>query len=182
LKPTSFLAALIVTASALSASQQTIPFQPGGTIRLPRSVGDLHVEGWDKAEVAIEAGKEVDVVRRSDTEVVISTNLSKHAKAHISYELHVPRNSRLVIDHRGGFVLIGNVTGDISATNRRGDIVLMLPEAGERSIDARVRFGHTDSDSERQAPSNPAKIRLRVGFGGISVKSLNPGESLHPAP
>jgi hypothetical protein len=103
----------------------------------------------------------------------------------------VPRDSHLVIHHGGGNILIGNVAGNIEATNREGDIVLMLPTPGPYSIDAKSKMGTVISDfagkshlryfiGERFAgadANSPRKIFLRVGFGGITIKEV-PREAL----
>ena len=135
---------------------------------------------------------------RSDTNMVISTVLSPgglfppwpHKTAAgvlIDYDLHVPRGVQLTI-HGSGYIEVSDVSGNIEATSRSGDIVLMLPGAGPYSIDARCRFGKVDSDyagsarrshllGERFAQSSGSHhIFLRVGFGGITIKQL-PSES-----
>jgi hypothetical protein len=197
---------------------QRIDFAPGGTIRLEKSWGDLYIEGWDQPQVEISVTKstsysdnaaalkekvapKLDTIkvaadRRSDSELAVP--LSKTAKngVHLEYSLHVPRNSRLIIDHRGGSVEVGNVTGDIEAANRHGDILLMLPGAGAYAIDARSRMGHIASDFEGKTlsrylvgqrfiganSSGAHRIYLRTGFGGITILAIPPeGESLSTA-
>jgi hypothetical protein len=137
--------------------------------------------------------------RKSPTEVVISTTLPMRSglfslflphkttdSVAIEYKIHVPRNSNLVIHHGTGSVLVGDVTGNIEATCGRGDIVLMLPETGAYSFDAKSKLGVVISDFEgtpqlrryrlgeryvaEKSPSS--EIRLRVGFGGITIKSV----------
>jgi hypothetical protein len=83
---------------------QAVPFQPGGTIHVNHSYGELSVEGWDRPEVEVtvikspdelfnakdqaEAAKHVENVnvtvdRKSDTDLEIST-----AVAHFHRWLH----------------------------------------------------------------------------------------------
>ena len=92
----------------------------------------------------------------------------------------------MVIHHIGGYVLVNHVSGEIEATCRRGDIVLMLPDAGPYSVDAKTKFGTILSDfegdahgqhlvGERFASANQASARriyLRMGLGGITIKGL----------
>jgi hypothetical protein len=139
--------------------------------------------------------------RKSSTEIVISTTLPTRSglfslflphkttdSVAIEYKIHVPRNSNLVIHHGMGSVLVGDVTGNIEATCGRGDIVLMLPETGAYSFDAKSKLGAVVSDfggtprlrryrlGERYAAerSPSSEIRLRVGFGGITIKAVLP--------
>ena len=89
----------------------------------------------------------VDTDRRSDSELAISTTRPssgffcsirpwKDSEVTIDYRIHVPRHSHLVIHHSGGSVPATGVTGDIDATDRRGDIILMVPDLATCSIDA----------------------------------------------
>ena len=68
------------------------------------------------------------------------------------YQIHVPRASRLEIHHGGGYVFVADVTGDIEATSRHGDILLMLPGPGPYSIDAKSKFA-TSPPTLRATPS-----------------------------
>ena len=72
--------------------------------------------------------------------------------------LRVPRDSRLVIYHGGGNILIDNVTGAIDATNREGDIAVMLPGPGPYAIDARSKMGTVISDF-----AGKAHVRYFIG-------------------
>jgi hypothetical protein len=86
----------------------------------------------------------VSTERRSNTELAISTN--KRGGASVDYQIRVPRDSRIEIRHGTGQVIVANVTGDIRATGHRGDILLMLPEKGAYTIDAKTTAGVVTSD------------------------------------
>ena len=148
-------------------------FAPGGTIRLNDSFGDLYVEGWDQPQmemtlikffwyyeppkIAAErlAGVKFTTEHPSANELAIGTMIpSRSVFRHpfggkgpvdVRYELRVPRDSHLVI-HHGGNILIGDVTGNIEATNGEGDIFLMLPDSAAYSIDAKSKMGTVISD------------------------------------
>jgi hypothetical protein len=159
-----------------------------------------------------QAMKRLDVVRvaaerRSDTELELSTVSSAHRNrllppftssskggVKVEYEIHAPRDSKLVIHHGTGSVSVTNLTSDIEATVHRGDIVLMLPDSGVYSIDAKSKMGTVIPDfpgvvthkwfalGERFASDkvpSEHRIYLRVGFGGITIKGLPP-EALTP--
>jgi len=202
-----------------TASTERVSFAPGGTIRFDKSFGDLYVEGWDQPQVEmtlIKLFQDYDAPKNaaelleqvkfttehpSATELVIGTTIPSHSffrhpfggkgPVDVRYELRVPRDSHLVIHHGGGNILIGNITGNIEATNREGDIVLMLPTPGPYAIDARSKGGtvisdfagkvhvrHLVGESFTGADANSSrKIFLRVGFGGITIKEV-PREAL----
>jgi hypothetical protein len=174
------------------------------------------VEGWDRPEVEItvtkstnslhttkesdNARKRLDLIavtmdRKSASELTIATAFPSRTLTRLcrgksdvilEYRIHVPRNSNLVVHHDSGTVLMSDVTGDVQATARAGDIVLTIPAGGSYSIDARTRFGPVESDFGgaasghklvgRQlafAPASPRhRIFLRAGLGGIYVKDL----------
>jgi hypothetical protein len=180
------------------------PFMPGGTIRVNDSSGHVMVEGWDQSEVEVTVVKsmpygynkdqatqkldrvKVSMQRLSPTELAIATVPSHRGKVMIDYQIHVPRDSKLVIHSVSNYILVSRVSGEIEATCSRGDIVVMLPDAGQYSIDAKSKFGNVFSDFEGRshsphligdqfASTNSApsrRIYLRVRSGGITIKGL----------
>jgi hypothetical protein len=214
--PTRLAAEVSTQRPAQVAHTERVDFAPGGTITLGDSFGDLYIHGWDKPAVEMTLIKELqdydapknatELLERvrfttehpSANELKISTAIPPHSFFHhpfggkgpvtVRYELSVPRDSRLVIHHGGGNILIDNVTAGIEATNREGDIVLILPGPGPYSIDARSKMGTVISElpgqahwnhfvGQKFAGANDSKaqaIHLRVGFGGITLKELPP--------
>ena len=201
-----------------------VSFAPGGIIHVAHSFGSVTVEGWDRPEVELtvvksreryyepqgreQAARGLERVRivaerQSNSELTIST-IAPHKRfpylwggmgdLNIEYLIHVPRDSRLVIQHGAGYVLVGNMTGDVKATSRDGDILLMLPDSGAYSIDAKSKVGTVSSDlagdAHRRylvgsrfasATSSPShRIYLRTLMGGITIKSV-PAEAEAPA-
>jgi hypothetical protein len=107
----------------------------------------------------------------------------------LKYLVKVPSGCVLMIKHDIGEVEITNVSGDIEAVARIGDITLRLPETQDYAVDARVRIGDVSSefgpDAKRQGvlsvgaklagePAPPARrIFLRLGIGDITVGKLS---------
>jgi hypothetical protein len=147
--------------------------------------------------------------RRSDTELSISTILPLrhnlvssvlpsrrlivtppvygHRGVTVEYKVHVPRNSRLVIHHDHGYVWVSDVTGEIEVDSHTGDMIVMLPDPGPYSVDARTRMGSVSSDfagrGHKQfllgthfAGGRPetSRIYLRMGRGSITIKTGPP--------
>jgi hypothetical protein len=202
-----------------ATSTESVNFAPGGLIRISGSYGELTVEGWDQSTVEVQLKKslsygynkedqkrfdavKVATERHSEAELSITTVApspnrfvhpftGKGDGVSLEYEIRVPRNSRLVIQHGGGTVTVSDVVGDVDATAGHGDIMLWLRGAGPYAIDAKSRMGLVSSDfagdpkllfyriGERfdspDATSAP-HIHLRIGFGGITIKQL-PKES-----
>jgi hypothetical protein len=200
-----------------------VNFASGGTIQVRHSFGNLTVEGWDRPEVEVTVVKSreryyepeqreqaarglervrIAAERRSDRELTISTT-APHKRfpflwggkggVKVEYLIHAPRDSRLVIQHGAGYVLVSNMTGDVEATSRGGDILLMLPDSGTYSIDARSKLGTVSSDFAgdahrrylvgsgfaRATSSASHRIYLRTRIGGITIKSV-PAEAEAP--
>jgi hypothetical protein len=194
---------------------ERLPFAPGGTIRLTSSYGYLTVEGWDQPAVEINVIKSTDsfyepsqeqraerpfeqvrvaTERRSDKELVISTIIhGRHrfpprAKRGVTveYRIHAPRDSRLVVHHDNGYVWVSDMTGDLDVRSHAGDMIVMLPDLGPYSIDARTRMGSVSSDITGKSLSRfsqflvgshydyasqtpKRRIYLRMGRGSIEV-------------
>lgn len=110
----------------------------------------------------------------------------------VEYQIHVPRDSRLVIHHDTGYVWVSDVTGDIEATSHTGDMIVMLPTPGLYSIDAKSRLGSIASDFagaglsqfvvgtrfSRTGEGPSRRVYLRMGRGSITVKQIPPPWSL----
>lgn len=195
-----------------ASKTENVNFAPGGTIRVDNSYGSLTVEGWDQPEVEVTVVRSLGFVsepkateqrrldavqvateRKSDSELAIRTTPAPqgllgylHLKARdvvLEYRIRVPRNSNLVI-HHSGYIAVTNVTGNIDASDGRGDIVLMLPDLATYSIDAHTKLGVVSSDkpaTQASADSGGSargrQLKLRMGFGGITIKEL-PREAL----
>ena len=195
---------------------ERVSFAPGGVIHVSHSFGSVTVEGWDRPEVEVtvvksreryyepkrreQAARGLERVRivaerHSDSELTISTIVPHKRFLHllggkggvkVEYLIHAPHDSRLVIQHGAGYVLVSNMTGDVEATSRGGDILLMLPDSGTYSIDARSKLGTVSSDFAGDAhrrylvgsgfasvTSSPShRIYLRTRIGGITIKSV----------
>jgi len=193
-------------AQSQTTNTETIRFAPGGLIRVEHSYGDLSIDGWDRPEVEVtvikslpygyklqqpqEATKHLDRIqvvteRTSDTELMISTSYKSKDDVMLEYRIHAPQDSKLVIHNGPGSVIVSDVTGNIEATGRRGDLVLMLPEQLTYTIDAKTKLGTIVSDFEGHSrkhhltgraftnatESASRSLRLRMGYGGISIKA-----------
>lgn len=139
--------------------------------------------------------------RRSETELAITTTrpsrngtwappLPPTTKAGVTveYQIHVPRDSRLVIHHDTGYLWVSDVTGEIEAHSHTGDMIVMLPSPGQYSIDAKTGMGSVTSDFFGAAHNRflfgtkfahtgegaSRRVYLRMGRGSITVKRSPP--------
>jgi hypothetical protein len=191
--------------------------QPGVDITVTKSMRYKYESA--QSQRAAQHMESIRVVpeRRSPTELTISTVVPSRGKPFVGgqdfrpaslvlpsknrggvmleYHILVPRNSRLVIHHGIGDLLVRDVTGDIEAACRMGDILLWLSGSRTYSIDARSRAGTVSSDFSGAirshylfgqtfsslSPAPSQRLHLRVGFGGITIKPILP-ESETPPP
>ena len=166
----------------------------------------------EQKEHAQKAFEQIRVVsdRRSDKELVISTTLpDRHGFPYsilpsrqiiftmpkkttlgvtVDCTVHVPRDTRLAVHQDHGYVWVSDVAGDIEVRSHTGDMIVLLPDPGPYSIDARTRLGSVSSDTAGsghkqflfgtqlvhagQAPSR--RIFLRMGRGSITIKTGEP--------
>jgi len=158
--------------------------------------------GFDQVRVTTE--------RRSDKDLAIATTLPlrhglpfslfpsgrflvtmpkiSHQGVMLEYTVHAPRDSRIVIHHDFGYVWVGDIKGDIEVDSHTGDMVVMLPDPGPYSVDAKTGMGSISSDvmgrgNKRyivgshfvHGAQSPAKrVVLRMGRGCITIKTGPP--------
>jgi hypothetical protein len=194
----------------LSAAGELVDFPPGGYIHVDNSYGYLTVEGWDEPKVEVIAANppsvsgtpQVAVKRLSDKELAVTITpparrafplsiLSYppfHRTAAPEYTVHVPRDSRVAVHNDFGYVWVSDVAGDVEVDSHTGDMIVVLPEPGACSIDAKTGLGSISSDlagdgSKRllvgsrfvhagQAPTR--RVFLRMGRGSITIKNGPP--------
>jgi hypothetical protein len=201
----------LLAVQAQTANTQTLNFPAGGALRLNRSIGELTIEGWSEPRVEIETIKAIKpgyeeedarkwlglvqvTARRQGNAIVIDTVYPKHfllarpfrggmSPIELQYRIKAPRDARVDIEHQSGEVHVQFMTGDIRATDGRGELTIYAPSTAQYAIDARSKVGAIESDfAGRQqrkladghafvgpAPAGAHKLYLRIGFGDIIV-------------
>lgn len=206
-----FLAAFLLCLPALATQRvdvkttEAADFAAGGTVRIEGSTGDVNIEGWDQPRVEIEVVRSqwsdranearkrlneiVVTTKREGRELTISTAHKRWIGAQVSYRIHVPVNTKLVVHHGTGAVVIFGVESDIEASTKVGDVVVQLREPAKYRIDAFTKLGGIYSDFGGKVVRrrlgtgeslNPAvadageerKVSLRVGTGGITIQKV----------
>jgi len=119
--------------------------------------------------------------------LVIETKNMPFMKSNFSleYKIKVPQAVYLKVKHGIGEVQIKNMLADIEATVRIGELTVEMPESARFDLDARSKIGEVESDfgGQYHRPkvlgakmldethrSEPHKLYLRVGIGGVQVK------------
>jgi hypothetical protein len=143
--------------------------------------------------------------RKSDTDLTISTTRPARKNrvyplprtteegVTVEYQLRVPRDSGLDVHHDNGYVWINDLTGELKVASHTGDMIVMLPDPGPYSIDARSRLGSVSSDFvartythflvgtryEYTGQTQARHIVLRMGRGSITIKKGPPTGPYH---
>lgn len=122
---------------------QTYPLSAGGRVELDNVNGDVHITGWDRNEVKVDAVKYAySKERLEEAKIKVDTgssfvsirteypnhnltfnSLGRNNPASVEYTLTVPRNIRLdEIKLVNGALEIEGVSGDVSASSVNGSI------------------------------------------------------------
>lgn len=101
----------------------------------------------------------------------------------LSYEVRIPRSTAVYVKHDVGEVRIDDISGDVNATCRIGEIHINLPADVAFDIDAKARIGNVDSAVPPHATragllgshletdtQSERKLYARVGIGDISIQ------------
>lgn len=170
-------------------------------IALTKSTNSFYEPSQEEAAKARLDRIHVVSERKSDTDLTINTihasrmgnwapPLPPTTQARVTTELriHAPRYSRLVIHHDTGYVWVSDIVADIEVTSHTGDMIVMLPDPGSYSIDARTSMGSVSSDFTGRGrnrfllgnsfayrdEAQSRRIYLRMGRGSITVKKGPP--------
>ncbi len=136
--------------------------------------------------------EKIKVVAKKDAngDLLIETKNLPFMKNNLSllYQIKVPQHTQLRVKHGIGEVEIKNVIGSINATCSIGELNLALPAQEQYDVDMRAKIGDVSSEFSSEAQrqkllgakllenannSEPHKLFLRVGIGGIDVKKLS---------
>ena len=168
----------------LSTSDKT-DFAPGGTVRIENSTGELNVEGWDQPFVEIRTDryawsakadlKRLYVIKKLEgNTLTITTRHKRFSDIRVNYRILVPRNTKLVIHHGTGSVIVYGVEGDIDASANVGDVVVQLRDPAKYKIDASTNLGTIYSDFAGTTKGR----RLHMG-SGLSGEEDGTGDQRH---
>ncbi len=134
-----FAFAPAVTAQTRETEQvdRTIPFQPGGTLRLKNFSGDIHITGVDAGEVTIHAIRRATRSRLDRIKLTIETtgalitiNANDRSEdrddrdnvVETSFEIRVPRKTSLDVQSFSSAITIDDVDGRHKVNNFSGNV------------------------------------------------------------
>jgi hypothetical protein len=195
-------------AGPAAAKAQRIPFPQGSVLRLIHSDGELTITGWDQAQMEMTASQTSRVsmdplwrekaaggpapasshiaVERHGDEVIVRT--APHRGVDLDYQISVPRDAKIIIEHRSGEVYLNDLAGDIRAAVRNGSITLRLAPDGRYDINAKTGIGDIVSEfpgrahrrpwifahefAGEAAPAAAHKLDIRACYGDIILMKI----------
>lgn len=143
--------------------RQTHPLPGEGRLRLENQSGQIHIIGWEREEVLLEAVKRaktgadlsavrIEVTQASDELGIVTRQAPRHP-ARVDYTLHVPQRTRIVKAFTvSGAVLVTSVRGQVTAssvnssvraTDVAGDVRLRSVNGQVEATVAEVAVGQT---------------------------------------
>jgi DUF4097 and DUF4098 domain-containing protein YvlB len=172
-----------VLAPAAAAQQReteqvdrTIPFQPGGTLRLKNFSGDVRITGADAPEVVIHAVRRAPrarldrirlTIETSDAEVVVNANDREDSHddddnvVDTTFDIRVPRQTSIDLNAFSSTVTIEGVDGRHRVQTFSGDVRLY-------AVDGPLRAKTFSGDVElRLAGDAGADVRFSTFSGDI---------------
>jgi hypothetical protein len=162
-----------------------------GTVEINTRVGDLFIEGWDKARVEVQAEKVVragsekkarpmfDRIRvdlSTDDEqriVYLKTHYPSRrpwrpfkgeSRLTVNYRIKMPSDANLILHCVDGDVRIGGITGNQQLRINYGNVEINVPSVWDlRSLQAHTWLGYVQSDLSTLT-QNDAGIGRNVSF------------------
>lgn len=180
--------------------------QPGVEITTIKSTKEAYASG-DREKATRELDRVNVKGERQGQDLVITTDFPRHrffppptslgaaVDFDLEYDIKVPRDARLVVDHNIGEIHVEQLTGDVQVHARQGEITLHLAADRQYAIDAKSDIGDVISDfpgTEKRKvlvghqfadspPASAQKLHLRTGYGDIILLEIRKPSAPAPA-
>ena len=174
------LVPLPATAQSRETEQvdRTVPFQPGGSLRLKNFSGDIRITGSEAAQVTIHAVRRATrerldriklSIESSGSEVVINANDRAAADddgdnvVDTTFEIGVPRQTNVDVTSFSSGITVSDVEGRHRVNNFSGNVHLL-------NVSGPVRAKTFSGDIELQVPgAEGTDLRFSTFSGDIST-------------
>lgn len=128
-----------------------IPLAAGGTFALSTELGDVEISAWDQDVISVQAKrhggsarerKQLDLeIEATPTSVMIRTQRPEGSRAHLDYQIKVPRRVNLEIATVRGHIEIVGIHGDISAETQSDHVKI-------KDVNGHITTASTSGDIE----------------------------------
>jgi DUF4097 and DUF4098 domain-containing protein YvlB len=153
----------------------TVRLNLRGTVDLSLASGKITVRGWDQPEVKVVASTENGALRfdTNPNRVTLRVEQERSSRGDASYDVSVPRGTRLKLQASSGSVTSSGSQGEVSASTVSGAIDV---SGGRRdvtleSVSGPIRASQLAGDLEAQSVSG--SVRAENVSGRIEAWSVN---------
>lgn len=179
------LAALALTAGAAAQQRETeqvdrtIPFQPGGTLRLKNFSGDIRITGSDSSDVTMHAVRRATRERLDRIRLTIETTGSvitinandrqddgerRNNVVETSFEIRVPRQTSLDVNAFSSPITVEDVQGRHNVQTFSGDLRLwkMAGPVRAKTFSGTIRLESTSTGDDLDLDTFSGDVELRL--------------------
>jgi hypothetical protein len=153
-----------------------IPLAAGGTFALSTDLGDVEISTWDQDVISVHAKRhggssreraQLDLVvdASAPNNVMIRTERPADGRAHLDYEIKVPRQVNLEIATEQGHIEIAGVQGRVSVETRSDHIKVKDVEGdvAAATVSGDIELEGIVGNANTQTVSGDTKARLAPG-------------------
>ena len=192
-----FAFATFAGAAVTEEFHRTVPLAAGGRVSLENINGNVTITGWERNEVQIDAVKKADSQQKltearievdaGSGSVSIKTQYPDHHTnnnpATVTYELHVPRSSRLdAIALVNGSLSVSQFGGDLKANlvNGTASIQDLAGRTDLSSVNGAVNADYRSLNNVKEIRLKSVNGPVKLGLPGspdadVSVSTVNGG-------
>lgn len=138
----------------------TLTLSRGGLVELEGASGEMVVTGWDRDEVRIVATSDESDIRLDATSSRIQVNGVGVGWDDVTFEVSVPRGTRLLLNGRNTDVTVQGTRGDVEVHTQNGD--MELTDVGNVDVNA------LNGDLELQGVD---AVRVNLVAGDVRIDS-----------
>jgi len=184
------MAAAVVLAFPLSANAQnergraridtTVRLDRQGTVDLSLISGRIRVSGWDRPDVRVQASIEDGGLLRFDansSRVTLTVDHQEGRRRHnmgdATYEVSVPRGTRLTLEAVSGDITATGSQGEIEASNVSGDVEVSggTREVSVESVSGSVRASQINGNLRAESVSGD--VRAESVSGDVEAATVS---------
>lgn len=166
-------------AARASEISRSLDVDPDGEIEVRNLAGSVHVSGWDRPELALQArlapGQELDLQQRTGRVVIDVDHARQRRPDAARIELRVPHGSRLRLTAVSADLEVYAVHGELNLQTVSGAIIVR-----EFGADVRARTVTGEMDLEGRAETGrialntvQGRVRLAEAAGVLELSTVN---------
>lgn len=164
------LALFVAQGAAGETVERSAKAAPDGDVEIVNVAGDVHVIGWDRAEVRLSAEvgrgvEEVEFEQRGDRTSISVKAQGGRTRSESTLRVHVPRDSTVVVNTVSASQTLEGVHGEQRLQSVSGSI---RSEIGREDFQAKTVSGEIDVTG-----NGPTSVRITSVSGSVELKDVS---------